>query len=305
MSEFRVRAAGYAALQKLRHLQRAPGFAKRLECGGSRRFISDRALARSNAAKARIVVLAALSFSVTCARADVLDFLGLRGKSTNQPSASQSGLNSLSQDQVVQGLKDALGQGVQQAVGQLGHDGGFLTNLSVRITMPEKLRAVEKTLRKLKQDTLADEFVATMNHAAEQAVPVATPVFIEAIKTMSIEDAKAILTGPNDAATQYFQRVTRTNLHEKFLPIVKTATDKTGVTSTYKKLMDKLEEIKLFGSLGEKLISKENVDIDAYVTDKALDGLFVMVAAEEKRIRQNANARTTDVMQKVFGALKR
>jgi hypothetical protein len=134
---------------------------------------------------------------------------------------------------------------------------------------------------------------------------VATPVFNEAIKAMTIEDAKAILTGPNDAATQYFQKVTRTNLHERFLPIVKTATDKTGVTSTYKKLMEKLEEIKLFGSFGEKLVSKESVDVDAYVTDKALDGLFVMVAGEEKRIRENVNARTTDVMQKVFGALKR
>jgi hypothetical protein len=246
-----------------------------------------------------------LSISVTGVRADVFDLLGLRSKSTNQPSTAQLGLNSLSQDQLVQALKDALGQGVQEAVGRLGHDGGFLTNLSVKIPMPEKLRTVEKTLRKLKQDTLADEFVATMNHAAEQAVPVATPVFIEAIKAMTIEDAKAILIGPNDAATQYFQMVTRTNLHERFLPIVKTATDKTGVTSTYKKLMEKLEEIKLFGSFGEKLVSKESVDVDAYVTDKALDGLFVMVAGEEKRIRENVNARTTDVMQKVFGALKR
>jgi hypothetical protein len=254
--------------------------------------------------KGLVLALVILSISVTGVRADVFDFLGLRSKSTNQAAASQLGLNSLSQEQVVQALKDALGQGVQEAVARLGHDGGFLTNLSVKIPMPEKLRAVEKTLRKLKQDTLADEFVATMNHAAEQAVPVAAPVFADAIKTMTIEDAKAIRTGPNDAATQYFQRVTRTNLHEKFLPIVKSATDKTGVTSNYKKLMDKLEEIKLFGSLGEKLISKESVDVDAYVTGKALDGLFVMVAAEEKRIRENATARTTDVMQKVFGALK-
>jgi len=255
--------------------------------------------------KALRLALVLFSISVSGVRADVFDLLGLRSKSTNQAAASQLGLSSLSQEQVVQALKDALGQGVQEAVSRLGHDGGFLTNLSVKIPMPEKLRTVEKTLRKLKQDTLADEFVATMNHAAEQAVPVAAPVFADAIKTMTIEDAKAILTGPNDAATQYFQRVTRTNLHERFLPIVKSATGKTGVTSTYKKLMDKLEDIKLFGSLGEKLISKESVDVDAYVTDKALDGLFVMVAAEEKRIRENVNARTTDVMQKVFGALKR
>src|SRR5438552_3945963 len=111
--------------------------------------------------KALIVALVMLSISVVGVRADIFDLLGLRSKSTNQPAAGQSALDALSQDQVVRALKDALGQGVQEAVNRLGQDGGFLTNLAVKIPMPEKLRAVEKTLRKLKQDTLADEFVAT------------------------------------------------------------------------------------------------------------------------------------------------
>ena len=178
-----------------------------------------------------------------------------------------------------------------------------MTNLNVKIPMPEKLRTVEKTLRVLKQDKLADEFVTTMNHAAEQAVPEAAGVFGDAIKGMSIEDAKAILTGTNNAATQYFRRTTETNLYAKFLPIVKQATDQTGVTSAYKQLMEKAEAANSFGSFGRSLLGAESMDVDAYVTNKALDGLFKMVAEEEKRIRENPAARTTALLQKVFGAV--
>jgi hypothetical protein len=240
-----------------------------------------------------------LLVSLISARAGLFDLLGLRKQGTNEPAASVS---SLSQEQVVQGLKEGLAKGVQQAVSRLGHDGGFLTNLAVRIPMPEKLHNVEKTLRTLKQDTLADEFVATMNHAAEQAVPAAAAVFADAIKSMSIEDARAILMGTNNAATQYFRRTTETNLFARFLPIVKKATDQTGVTSTYKRLMQKAEAVNAFGSLGRSLLGAVDVDVDAYVTSKALDGLFAMVAEEEKRIRENPAARTSALLRKVFGA---
>ena len=169
--------------------------------------------------------------------------------------------------------------------------------------MPEKLRAVEKTLRTLKQDKLADDFVTTMNHAAEQAVPQAATVFADAVKNMSIEDAKMVLTGTNNAATQYFRRTTQTNLYEKFLPIVKKATDATGVTSAYKRLMDKAGTASPFGSFGQSLLQGESIDVDSYVANKTLDGLFLMVAQEEKRIRENPVARTTDLLQKVFGAV--
>jgi hypothetical protein len=249
-------------------------------------------------------VLILVSLSSHVARADLFDLLGLGKKSTNQTPALPAALGpALSQDQVVQALKEALGKGVREAVSQLGHEGGFLTNLNVKIPIPEKLQTVEKTLRTLRQDKLADEFVETMNHAAERAVPEAASVFGDAIKTMSIEDAKAILTGTTNAATQYFRRTTETNLFEKFLPIVKKATDQTGVTSTYKRFMEKAGGGNSFGAFGRALLGGESVDVDAYVTNKALDGLFKMVADEEKRIRENPVARTTQLLQQVFGAV--
>ena len=247
---------------------------------------------------------AILSLSLISTHAGLLDSLGFGKKATNDSAALPSGLTaSLSQDQVVQRLKEALGKGVQQAVSRLGHEGGFLTNLKVKIPMPEKLRSAEKTLRVLKQDKLADDFVTTMNHAAEQAVPEAAGVFGDAIKGMSIEDARAILVGTNNAATQYFRRTTETNLFAKFLPIVKQATSQTGVTSAYKQLMEKAQGENSFGSFGRSLLGADSMDVDAYVTNKALDGLFIMVAQEEKRIRENPAARTTALLQTVFGAI--
>jgi hypothetical protein len=222
---------------------------------------------------------------------------------------AQTTMSGLSQDQVVQGLKDALAKGLQAAIANLGHDSGFLTNLNVKIPMPEKLQSVEKALRTMKQDKLADDFVTTMNHAAEQAVPEAGSVFADVLKQMTIEDAKAILSGPNDAATQYFQKTTQTNLYAKFYPIVQKATEQTGVTAAYKTMMAKANIVQGLGSfgsaLGGTLLGKDSMDIDAYVTNKALDGLFRMVAEEEQQIRQNPVARTTAMLQKVFGAIKK
>jgi len=239
-----------------------------------------------------------LALSIVSVHAGLLDVLGLGKPSTNTP------LSALSQDQMVGGLKDALGNGLQHAIATLGHAGGFLTNLDVKIPLPEKLQTVEKTLRALKQDKLADDFVATMNHAAEQAVPEAASVFSDSIKQMSITDAKNILAGTNNAATEYFRRTTQTNLYAKFLPIVKAATDKAGVTAAYKNMMNKAGVSSsvsgLLGSTG--LVKPEDMDIDAYVTHKAMDGLFTMVAAEEKKIRENPAARTTDLLKQVFGA---
>lgn len=248
--------------------------------------------------KALLTAVVALLFSAGITHAGLLDALGLGKKSTTQATAS-----ALSQDQIIRGLKEALGKGVQQAVARLGHDGGFLTNLDVRIPMPDKLQTVEKTLRALKQDKLADDFVSTMNHAAEQAVPEAAGVFGDAIKKMSFEDARGILTGTNTAATQYFRRTTETNLFEKFLPIVKKSTDQTGVTSAYKRLMEKAGGGRALGSLGRSLLGVESVDVDTYVTHKALDGLFKMIAEEEKRIREDPVARTSALLQSVFGAV--
>ena len=250
-----------------------------------------------------LTVVALILICPAFLRADLLDFLGLGKSSTNTTASTLT--TSLSQDQIVQGLKEALGKGVQHAVSSLGHDGGFLTNLNVKIPIPAKLQSVEKTLRFLKQDKMADEFIATMNHAAEQAVPQAAGVFGDAVKGMSIQDAKNILTGATNAATQYFRGTTETNLFDKFLPIVKGATDQAGVTSAYKRFIDKAGQNNPLGSLGESLLGAEPVDLDSYVTGKALDGLFTMVAQEEARIRENPVARTSELLQKVFGAVSK
>jgi hypothetical protein len=236
-------------------------------------------------------------------RADLLDSLGVRKSATNPSGGISGAAASLSQDQVVTGLKEALGKGVQQAIARLGHDGGFLTNAEVRIPMPQKLRSVEKTLRAVKQDKLADDFVTTMNHAAEQATPEAASVFSDAIKSMSFADARTILAGTNNAATEYFRQSTSSNLFARFLPVVKKATDSTGVTANYKKMRDRVTGPGSFGGFGKTLLGDDSFDVDGYVTTQTLKGLFKMVAEEEKRIRANPAARTSDLLQKVFGSV--
>jgi uncharacterized protein DUF4197 len=234
------------------------------------------------------------------ARAGLFDQL----KSTLTTTNGGTDISALSQDQIANGLKEALSKGVANAVASLGHDGGFLTNLDVKIPMPEKLQSVEKVLRLAGQNQMPDDFIGSMNHAAEQAVPVAAGVFGDAIRQMSIEDAKGILAGLDDAATQFFRKTTQTNLFALFHPIVQKATDAVGVTAKYKAMMGKFASVNSFGGLFGKsnAANLDAADIDTYVTNKALDGLFKMVAAEEKNIRANPVARTSDLLQKVFGS---
>ena len=217
----------------------------------------------------------------------------LKGTTATNQTAAAVGLGGLAETEIANGLKEALAKGVTKAVADLGKDGGFLKNLDVKIPMPEKLHTVEKGLRAAGQNQMADDFVATLNPAAEQAVPVAASVFADAIKQLTVQDAQAILKGQPDAATQYFKKTSTPTLTEKFRPIVAAATDKAGLTAQYKKLMK--EAGPLAGFLGQ-----DNADLDGYVTKKALDGLFKMVAAEEKQIRENPVARTTDLLKKVF-----
>ena len=228
----------------------------------------------------------------------LLDRLGLKKTSTN---ATPVLATALSNDEIAGGLKGALSQGVERAVGMLGKEDGFLKDAGVKIPMPETLQKVERTLRALRQDKLADEFVTTMNRAAEKAVPEAAAVLGDAVKQMTLADAKTILTGTNNAATAYFRRTSETNLHERFLPIVRKATEQTGVTSAYKKMTEKAS----FGGFSASSVLGQNAaDLDGYVTRKALDGLFLKISEEEKRIRENPVARTTDLLQKVFGAVR-
>lgn len=210
-------------------------------------------------------------------------------------SASEiADVTGLSSEEITAGLKEALNTATEIAVNALGQEGGFLDNPAVRIPMPEELSRVEKGLRQMGQEEMADEFVATLNHAAEQAVPVALEQFQGAIEDMTVEDAESILTGPEDAATQYFRNHSEAALREQFLPIVQETTASAGVTSSYQNIMKQLGSFSSF-------LQPESLDIDEYVTDEALDGLFDMVAQEEMKIRQDPVARSSDLLQKVFG----
>lgn len=224
--------------------------------------------------------------------ADWRDFLGsLTGEKAEQTTSSS--IVALSEGDIVAGLKEALEKGTKTAVELLGRKDGFLANPSVKIPMPKTLRSVEKGLRKVGQERYADQFVETMNRAAEKAVPEAISIFSDSIKNMSIKDAQTILQGEDDAATQYFRKTSEDKLRERFQPVVKSSTDSVGVTASYKKLTENL-------GLMSKFIDTDKLDLDSYVTDKALDGLFTMIAVEEKKIRENPVARTTELLKKVF-----
>ncbi|HET6757588.1 MAG TPA: DUF4197 domain-containing protein [Burkholderiales bacterium] len=205
-------------------------------------------------------------------------------------------LSRFSNADMVTGLKDALTQGANAAVAKLGTTDGFFKNPKVKIPLPENLKKVEKAMRFAGMGKQADELVVTMNRAAEAAVPEAQSLLVDAVKKMSVTDAKNILTGPDDAATKYFRKSTQTQLTEKFLPIVKEATDKVGLAQQYND----------FAATGAQfgLVKKEDAKIENYVTTKALDGLYLMIAEQERSLRQNPVEATTSIAKKIFGAIK-
>jgi hypothetical protein len=207
------------------------------------------------------------------------------------------GIADLSNQDTAAGLKAALTKGSQAAVEMLARPDGFLRNERVRIPLPESLHKVEGLMRGLGMGKYADELVTTMNRAAESAVVEAKPLLVNAVKAMSVQDAKGILTGGEDAATQYFRRSTAAGLTEKFLPIVKKSTQKV-------KLADKFNE---FAGKGVKfgLVDQKDADLNNYVTQKALDGLFLMIAEEEKKIRKDPVGSASGIISKVFGAIGR
>lgn len=226
---------------------------------------------------------------------DLLDELPTRTESSGATS-SGTGLSALSSSEMTSGLKQALDTAMDIAVKQLGQDGGFLNDPTVRIGMPDSLEWVEKGLRMTGQSARADEFVGTLNHAAEQAVPLALEHFRAAIKNLTVRDAQAILTGPKDAATQYFRNQSESQLRAQFMPIVSDTTSKAGVTSAYKNLLNN-------AGPAAGLMNSSSLNLDEYVTGKALDGLFLKVAEQEALIRTHPVARSTDLLKKVFGAV--
>ena len=209
---------------------------------------------------------------------------------------AMAGLESISNQDAVAGLREALVKGTQYAVDSLGRQDGFLGNGKVKIPLPGSLQKVEKLLHQLGMGKQADELVLTMNRAAEAAVPEAKALLVDAVRKMSVQDAKGILTGGQDSATQFFKRSTSDQLRAKFLPIVKKATARVQLAQKYDEYAGKGVQ---FG-----LVKKEDANLDNYVTQKALDGLFVMVAEQEAKIRQNPAEAASGILKKVFGALK-
>ncbi|MDH5766590.1 MAG: DUF4197 domain-containing protein [Gammaproteobacteria bacterium] len=202
--------------------------------------------------------------------------------------------SNLSDETIVKGLKQALNQGVDKSVRQLGKANGFLKDPQVKIPMPKSLKKVDKGLRKMGQEKVADKFISTMNHAAEKAVPGTVDILVGAVKAMTVKDAVNILKGDDDAATQYFKRTSTPKLRVAIKPVVQKSTSSVGLTDSYKKMISKA------GFLS-KYIDHDSLDIDQYITDRAIDGLFIKIALEEKRIRQDPVARTTDILKQVFG----
>jgi hypothetical protein len=205
-------------------------------------------------------------------------------------------LSDLTNQDAVRGIKGALAAGASSAIGKLGVPGGFFNNPKVKIPLPPALDEIAKGMRMLGRGKDADELIAAMNAAAEQAVPEAKLLLSNAVKTMSIADAKRILTGGDESVTQFFREKTAAPLAVKFLPIVKRSTDKVGLAQKYDQ----------FARQGAKLglIKGDAANIELYVTNKALDGLYVMIGEEEREIRQNPMAAGSAIVSKVFGALR-
>jgi hypothetical protein len=201
--------------------------------------------------------------------------------------------DSISESEIVEGLKQALEIGTAKAVDLVSKTGGYYNNPEIKIPLPGSVQKAEKLLRGVGFGSKVDAFELSMNNAAERAAPEAKSIFWDAIKKMKIDDAKKILNGREDEATLYFQDKTSARLQEIFEPIVKESMGEVGVTRTYQDLNAKVEKIPFADSL--------NVDLDQYVTDGALNGLFQMLAEEEKKIRSDPAARVTDLLKKVFG----
>jgi hypothetical protein len=241
-----------------------------------------------------------LASPLTTPAADLWETLGLRKKSR--------GLANLTEQQITAGLKEALAQGVQQAVTNLGRIDGFLKDAKVQIPMPSSLQWAEKALRAVGQEQVTEQFVTTLNRAAEQATPAAASVLGNAVRQMTLSDARTILTSTNTtAATEFFRRTSETELQQRLLPLVKSATEQTGVTASYKRLLNQasMGSGGTLASLGRSVLGVGDLDLDTYVTQKALDGLFLKIAEEEQRIRADPTARTTELLQKVFGPVTR
>jgi hypothetical protein len=205
-------------------------------------------------------------------------------------------LERISNADAANGLRQALSDGSLAAVAKLGVENGFFGDPRVKIPLPPNLKRVEGAMRALGMRRQADELVLSMNRAAEAAVPEAKQLLLDAVRKMTVQDAKQILTGGDTAGTEYFKRTTSKQLAERFLPIVKKATDRVGLAQQYNAIAAQ------GASLG--LVKEEQATIERYVTQKALDGLYFMIGEQEKAFRKNPLGASSDIVKRVFGALR-
>jgi uncharacterized protein DUF4197 len=212
------------------------------------------------------------------------------------PPPAFAQLDRITSREAASGLKAALQRGSTAAVASLGRPDGFFGNPQVRIPLPESMQRAEKLMRRFGMAKHADELTLTLNRAAEAAVPEARQLFVDSVRRMTVQDAKGILQGGDTAGTEYFRRSTEGELRKRFLPIVKRATEKVGLAQQYNNYAQR------GAALG--LVKKEDANLDDYVTGKALDGLFLVLAEEEQKIRKDPLGAGTAIIRKVFGALQ-
>lgn len=202
------------------------------------------------------------------------------------------GTGVLSQAEIGSGLKEALNNGITKQVSKLTATDGFYRNEAVKIFLPEELQTVDKKLRQIGLSKLADEGLKVINRAAEDAVKEATPIFVDAVKQMSFNDAKNILLGNDSSATNYLQNTTSTSLQAKFTPVIQNSYTRVGADKIWSEIISKYNSL--------PLVKKVNPNLTEYTTSKAMEGVFKMIAVEEKDIRTNLNARSSDLLKKVF-----
>ena len=248
-----------------------------------------------------IILAAGLSLTPPALAFDLNDALkGAVGKTGGQTAgtaatADSSGVNALSNADISAGLKEALTRGADTAVAQLGVKDGFYGNPALKIPLPKNLQKASKAMRMLGMDKRADELVLAMNRAAEAAVPQAKPLLVDAVKGMTLDDARGILTGGPTSATDFFRKKTEVQLTERFTPIVKATTDQVGLAQQYNR----------FGEMAAQfnLVDKNQASVEQYVTQQSLDRLYRLIGEKEQAIRANPMQAGSDLLKQVFGAV--
>jgi hypothetical protein len=238
----------------------------------------------------QLVIITCLHFLLTLPAYAQFDQLKKTAKSLT------GGSGELSSAEIAEGLKEALTNGISKGADLVSKIDGYFKNPEIKIPFPPEAKKAEDKLRQMGMNDQVDKFILTLNRAAEDAATEAKPIFVTAIKQMTIQDAAGILKGQPDAATQYLKRTTSIPLKDKFKPVVQNSLNKVDATKYYSDLINTYNKI--------PLVQKMNPNLDDYATDKAIEGLFVMIAKEEKNIRSNPLARTSDLLKKVFGSQK-